>query len=84
MFPTIYGIALNGMGEDATLASAGLILAIVGGAIMPPLQAAIIDMDKVAGFPGVNVSFILPLLCFVIVAIYGYRSIKDLNKTELK
>ncbi len=76
MFPTIYGIALNGLGEDATLASAGLILAIVGGAVMPPLQAAIIDIDKVLGLPGVNASFVLPLVCFIIIAIYGYRSIK--------
>ncbi len=76
MFPTIYGIALNGLGEDATLGSAGLILAIVGGAIMPPLQASIIDMDMVAGLPGVNASFILPLICFIIIGVYGYRSIK--------
>ncbi|MFA9392158.1 MAG: L-fucose:H+ symporter permease [Prolixibacteraceae bacterium] len=74
MFPTIYGIALNGLGEDATLASAGLILAIVGGAVMPPLQAAIIDVKTVAGLPGVNFSFILPLLCFIVIAIYGYRA----------
>ncbi|MDX2414849.1 MAG: L-fucose:H+ symporter permease, partial [Bacteroidales bacterium] len=77
MFPTIYGIALNGLGEDATLGSAGLILAIVGGAIMPPLQASIIDMDIVAGLPGVNASFILPLICFIIIGIYGYRSTKN-------
>ena len=67
------------MREDATLASAGLILAIVGGAIMPPLQAAIIDMETVAGLPGVNASFILPLMCFVVIAIYGFRSVKDRN-----
>ncbi len=79
MFPTIYGIALNGLGEDATLGSAGLILAIVGGAIMPPLQASIIDMDMVAGLPGVNASFILPLICFIIIGVYGYRSIKVRN-----
>ncbi|MGQ8335566.1 L-fucose:H+ symporter permease [Sunxiuqinia sp. A32] len=79
MFPTIYGIALNGLGEDATLASAGLILAIVGGAVMPPLQAILIDMEKVAGLPGVNASFILPLICFVVIGIYGYRSLKDMS-----
>jgi FHS family L-fucose permease-like MFS transporter len=83
MFPTIYGIALNGLGEDATLGSAGLIMAIVGGAIMPPLQASIIDIDQIAGMPGVNVSFILPLICFVVVAIYGYRSVKDYKKVKL-
>lgn len=76
MFPTIYGIALEGLGEDATLGAAGLVMAIVGGALMPPLQGAIIDMGTVAGIPAVNFSFILPLICFVVIAIYGYRTLK--------
>ncbi|MFB6318494.1 L-fucose:H+ symporter permease [Saccharicrinis sp. FJH54] len=76
MFPTIYGIALKDVGDDATLGSAFLVMAIVGGALMPPIQGAIIDLGTVAGLPAVNFSFILPLLCFVIVAIYGYRSFK--------
>ena len=78
MFPTIYGIALNDMGEDATLASAGLILAIVGGAVMPPLQAAIIDLETVWFLPAVNASFILPFVCFVIIAVYAYRAYKSM------
>jgi len=76
MFPTIYGIALKDVGDDATLGSAFLVMAIVGGALMPPIQGAIIDLGSVAGLPAVNFSFILPLLCFVVVAIYGYRSVK--------
>ncbi len=48
MFPTIYGIALHGLGSDATLGAAGLVMAIVGGALMPPIQGAIIDMGQVA------------------------------------
>lgn len=76
MFPTIYGIALEGLGEDATLGAAGLVMAIVGGALMPPLQGAIIDLGTVAGLPAVNFSFILPLICFVVIAIYGYRTLK--------
>jgi MFS transporter, FHS family, L-fucose permease len=76
MFPTIYGIALEGLGEDATLGAAGLVMAIVGGALMPPLQGAIIDLGTVAGLPAVNFSFILPLICFLMIAIYGYRTLK--------
>jgi FHS family L-fucose permease-like MFS transporter len=79
MFPTIYGIALDGVGDDATLGSAFLVMAIVGGALMPPLQGAIIDLKTVAGMPAVNVSFILPFICFVVIAIYGYRSRKILR-----
>jgi MFS transporter, FHS family, L-fucose permease len=82
MFPTIYGIALNGMGDEAKLGSAGLILAIVGGALMPPLQGRIIDMGGnglndltfLGYIPEINFSFILPLVCLMLVALYSYRS----------
>lgn len=73
MFPTIYGIALEGLGDDAKFGAAGLIMAILGGSVLPPLQAAVIDMDTVCGFPAVNASFVLPFICFVVVAAYGYR-----------
>lgn len=74
MFPTIYGIALEGLGDDAKFGAAGLIMAILGGSVMPPVQASIIDMKEVLGMPAVNVSFVLPLLCFVVITIYGYRT----------
>mgnify|MGYP000654588681 FL=1 len=76
MFPTIYGIALNGIGEDATLGAAGLVMAIVGGALMPPLQGSIIDLGQIGNMHAVNVSFILPFISFVVIAIYGYRTYK--------
>lgn len=74
MFPTIYGIALTGLGDDAKFGAAGLIMSILGGSVLPPLQARIIDMGTLWGHPAVNVSFILPLLCFVVVFIYGWRT----------
>ena len=73
MFPTIYGIALEDVdSDDTTLGAAFLVMAIVGGALMPPLQGMIIDAGTVAGFPAVNISFVLPMICFIVVAIYGY------------
>ncbi len=77
MFPSIYGIALENVNsEDSTLGAAFLVMAIVGGALMPPLQGMIIDCETIGGFPAVNFSFILPLTCFILIAIYGYRSLK--------
>lgn len=73
MFPTIYGITLKGLGEDAKFGAAGLIMAILGGSVMPPLQALIIDRGTVLGIPAVNASFIIPLICFVVIGVYGYR-----------
>jgi len=83
MFPTIYGIALTGLGDDAKPASAFLVMAIVGGAFMPVLQGMILDIGgsaysdvRIMGVPEVNFSFILPLTCFVVIALYGYRTLK--------
>ena len=74
MFPTIYGIALGGLGDDAKFGAAGLIMAILGGSVLPPLQAWIIDKGTVGFLPAVNASFILPLICFVFVCVYGIRA----------
>lgn len=74
MFPTIYGIALHGLGEDAKFGAAGLIMAILGGSVLPPLQAKIIDQGQLFGMPAVNLSFVLPLLCFAVIIVYGHRS----------
>lgn len=78
MFPTIYGIALKGLGDDAKFGAAGLIMAILGGSVLPPLQARIIDMHTVWDMPAVNVSFILPMISFIVITIYGFRTTKRL------
>ena len=87
MFPTIYGIALDGLGDDAKLGSAGLILAIGGGCIMTPLQGRIIDLPAFdLGFmelASVRASFVLPFICFIVIAIYGWRTFK-IHRVEEK
>ena len=72
MFPTIYGIALeNVRREDTSLGAAFLVMAIVGGALMPPLQGMVIDQGTLFGMPAVNVSYALPLICFIVVTVYA-------------
>ncbi|MGN0189527.1 MAG: L-fucose:H+ symporter permease [Candidatus Cryptobacteroides sp.] len=71
MFPTIYALALKGLGDDAKFGAAGLVMAILGGSVLPPAQAAIIDKGIILGWPAVNISFILPLICFIVVCLYG-------------
>ena len=90
MFPTIYGIALGDLTEEQSkVGSAGLIMAIVGGALMPKLQGIIIDVGgngvadtTIMGVSEVNFSFILPLLCFVYIAWYGLRVYRRHETTD--
>ena len=82
MFPTIYGIALENVdAKDTHLGAAFLVMAIVGGALMPPLQGAMIDQQVILGRPAVNMSFILPLVCFLVIIVYGYRAFKKIEKS---
>ena len=82
MFPTIYGISLGKLNnEESKIGSAGLVMAIVGGALMPKLQATIIDIGgydvndiRFLGVSEINLSFILPALCFIYIARYGLKN----------
>ncbi|MCL2104077.1 MAG: L-fucose:H+ symporter permease [Kiritimatiellaeota bacterium] len=78
MFPTIYGIALRNVGQDAKIGAAGLVAAIGGGCLMTLLQGWIMDWKPVnLGFTtlaSVRFSFILPLLCFAVITAYGLRT----------
>ena len=77
MFPTIYGIALTGIRDDVKFAGAGLVMSILGGSVIPPVQAAIMDVEgRVLGLPAMNFSFVVPMICFMVIAAYGMRSRK--------
>ncbi len=87
MFPTIYGIALEDLTEEQSkVGSAGLVMAIVGGALMPKMQGIIIDVGgngvsdtTILGVSEVNFSFVLPLACFAYIAWYGLTVFKKLS-----
>ena len=76
MFPTIYGIALSSVNcslhpEDTKVGASGLIMAILGGAVITPLQGVISDNFSI------YTSYIIPAVCFIIVTIYGICAIKS-------
>ncbi len=73
-FPTIYGIALEDVGDDAKIGASGLIMAILGGALLTPLQGLVSDRF------GISMSYVVPLFCFVVVLWYSvYSQRKGLN-----
>jgi FHS family L-fucose permease-like MFS transporter len=70
MFPTIYGVALTGLGPATKFGAAGLVMAIVGGAIMPLVQGKLVDATSAA------VSFIVPAVCFAVVGLYALYDLR--------
>lgn len=70
MFPTIFGLSVRGLGNDTKIGGAGVVMAILGGAVFPMVQGIVSDAA------GIHWSFIVPLLCFLIVAIYGATGAK--------
>jgi len=66
MFPTIFGLGTEGLGEHTKIGASGLIMAILGGALFPLAQAKIIDLANV------NLSYIVPLICFAVIAAYAF------------
>lgn len=81
MFPTIYGIALDGIEDpgkgghpgDAKIGASGLIMAILGGALLTPLQAMVSDAA------GISLSYLIPMVCFIVVLLFAIYS----NRTQL-
>ncbi|WP_151526677.1 L-fucose:H+ symporter permease [Serinicoccus kebangsaanensis] len=65
MFPTIYGLALQGLGPDAKFGSAGLVMAILGGALVPMIHAAVMDSA------GSAAGYVVPGVCLALVAAYA-------------
>ena len=70
MFPTIYGVALKGLGPATKFGAAGLVMAIVGGAIMPLVQGKLVDATSAA------FSFIVPAGCFAVVGLYALYDLR--------
>jgi len=65
MFPTIFGLGCSVVREDTKLASSGMIMAIIGGAVITPAQGALLDTF------GVSLSYLLPLACFAVILAFA-------------
>ncbi len=75
MFPTIYGLSLGGVAQsehpdDAKLGASGLIMAILGGALLTPLQGLVSDNSSI------YMSYIIPAICFVVVTLFAAYAVK--------
>jgi MFS transporter, FHS family, L-fucose permease len=70
MFPTIYGLALQGLGDDTKIGGAGLIMAILGGAVLTGIQGRVSDAF------GIHIAYVIPLVCFLVIIHYGLTGYK--------
>lgn len=71
MFPTIYGLGVRGLGDDTKIGGSGLIMAILGGAVLPAVQGQLSDL-----MGSISLAFYVPLACFVVIAIYALKEDK--------
>ncbi|WP_266206069.1 sugar MFS transporter [Pontibacter kalidii] len=76
MFPTIFTLAIKGLGVHTSQASSLLVMAIVGGAIVPPLQGAVADITG-----DLQISFLVPLVCYLYIMYYGFSGSKITDET---
>jgi FHS family L-fucose permease-like MFS transporter len=72
MFPTIFSLGIVNLGEDVKVASSWLIMAIVGGAIVPYIMGSVIDLSN----DNIQVGYIIPLVCFILIFFYGLKGYK--------
>ena len=71
MFPTIFGLASQGLGKDRKIAGSGLIMAILGGAVLTAIQGQVSDLTQ-----NIHISFFIPMICFLVVAYFGFSNRK--------
>lgn len=78
MFPTIYALGIEELGEDTKIGGSGLIMAILGGAVLPPLMGVVSDAM------GIAFAYIVPLLCFLVIIYYGFIAAKKHGPAYLR
>ncbi len=66
MFPTIYELSVRGLGEDTKIGGSGLIMAILGGAVLTAIQGQVSDLTG-----SIHLAYLVPMACFVVIILYG-------------
>lgn len=79
MFPTIFALGINGLGEESKIASSFIVMAIVGGAFFPLIMGKISDLNN----GNIQLAYIVPLLCLAVVGWYGYTQLKTTTITPV-
>ena len=77
MWPSIFALAITGLGKYTSQGSAFLIMMILGGALIPPLQGGLADLPSI----GIQLSYVIPILCFAYLAFFGFR-VKSILKSQ--
>lgn len=72
MFPTIFALGIDGIGDDTKPGSSWLIMSVVGGAIIPYIMATVIDLNG----DNIQIGYIIPLICFVVIVYFGLSGYK--------
>ncbi len=71
MYPTIFAVGINGLGENTEKGSSLIVMAVAGGAVVPMLMGRIADLFSM------TVGFIVPLVCFVVILVFGLSKLKN-------
>lgn len=77
MWPSIFALSISGLGKYTSQGSAFLIMMILGGALIPPVQGGLADIPSI----GIHASYIIPILCFAYLAFFAYR-VKSILKSQ--
>ena len=72
MFPTIFALGIDGIGDDTKPGSSWLVMSVVGGAIVPYIMATVIDLNN----DKIQTGYIIPLICFLVVLYFGLNGYK--------
>jgi len=75
MYPTQFSLALEGLGSKTKSGSAFLVMAIVGNVVLPPLTGHLMDLNE----PLYHIAYVIPLVCFIVCAYYGWKGYKIIN-----